>query len=77
MHTHRKMRDQRRISKRRPVARMPISSHPETEEEIERFGCALDESRLKIDTRCPTPKAIVSVDGCDVKDKPIRKDRAA
>jgi hypothetical protein len=77
MHTHRKMRDQRQIPKRRPVARVPVSSHPETEEEIERFGCALDESSMKVDSRRPTRKAIVSVDGCDVKDKPIRKDHAA
>jgi hypothetical protein len=77
MRTRRKMRDQQRDPKRRVVARGPVSSHPEIEEEIERFGCALDESRLKVDGRRPTRKPIVSVDGCDVKDKPIRKDRAA
>jgi hypothetical protein len=77
MRTHRKMRDQQRNPKRRLRARAPVSSHPETEEEIERFGCALDERRLMVDSRRPTRKPIVSVDGCDVKDKPIRKDRAA
>jgi hypothetical protein len=77
MRTHRKMREQHRNPKRRLAARAPVSSHPETEEEIERFGCALDESHMKIDTRRPARKAIVSVDGHDVKDKPFRKDRAA
>ena len=77
MQTHGKMREKRRIPKRRPVARVQVSSHPETEEEIERIECALDESHMKVDTRRPTRKAIVSVDGLDVKDKPFRKDRAA
>jgi hypothetical protein len=81
MRTRHKVRDRHRVSKRTHTARKakpaPISSHPKIEEEIERAGCALDESQLKIDARRPARKSIVSVDGCDVKDKPFRKDRAA
>jgi hypothetical protein len=74
--TRNHLRDKHRDPKRATGARMPVSSHPEIEEEIERFGCALDESRVKVDLRRPKEKPIVSVDGCDVKDKPARK-RAA
>ena len=77
MRTSRKMRERHRTPKRRLAARAPVSSHPEIEEEIERFGCALDESRMKVDPQRPHRKSIVSVDGCDVKDKSKRKDRAA
>jgi hypothetical protein len=58
----------RRLGRHTPVPPPPVSSHPEIEEEIEQANGALDRTQLERDAAPRKPKAIVSVDGCDVKE---------
>lgn len=55
---------------------VPVSSHPEIEEEIEQHGGGIDESRLKLEKPLPAAKPIVSVDGKDI-DEEQGKNKAA
>jgi hypothetical protein len=77
----RKREEGQRQRFRRKIGRksgpVPVSSHPEIEEEIEQHGGGIDESRLKIENPRPAAKPIVSVDGKDVDEDHLRNDKAA
>ncbi len=45
---------------------LPMSSHPEIEEEIRRHEGDLDPSQLRVEPPQPKPRAIISVGGRDV-----------
>jgi hypothetical protein len=77
----RKREEQQKHRFRRRLGRksgpVPISSHPEIEEEIEQLGGGIDESRVKLESPPPAVKPIMSVDGKDVDGDSFQNDKAA
>ncbi len=67
----------RRIPKRDHARRLPVSSHPDVEAEIQHSGGGLDPAQLHLAPPLPEkkPKPIVSIHGRDIDSSP--RDKAA